>query len=377
VQIGEKAPEIHITNWIKNQPRSKELSGKFVIIDFWATWCAPCLESVPHMNNLVNKNKSRPNLVFLSITDEKEDRVKELLNRVEFSSTVVSDVTRQTLENFKVKFIPLCVVIDDKNNIQWVGNPAELHNEAISAIMDGKAAPSSSKKEPLSVSEEVDKMYTELTNRYATYFKDQDLKEYFSMTLSLFKKKYSAYFNHTADSYKEIVIGDSLVRRISDFLDISAYQIILPANLATSYISYCYKSQRKTERKQVFNTILNQLNLKYTTTDSLIDIIQFTVSNKDSLEKFISGPLNRIGHTSYSDTYAGIDYQNFSQLAKIVEEKFRKTVVIQQNNIFDNKMSLTIKIDNLENLIASLRSYGIETTLVKKKLPIYRFVQKR
>ena len=108
-----------------------------------------------------------------------------------------------------------------------------------------------------------------------------------------------------------------------------------------------------------------------------MDVIQFEVSNKDLLRKFVSDSLNHVGHSSFSDTYAGIDYDKFSKLAKTVEEKFQKTVVVKQNNILDSKMSMTIKIDNLENLMTSLKSYGIEATMVKKKLPVYRFVQKK
>ena len=50
--VGQKTPELIIEKWIAPAP---ELQGKFIIIDFWATWCPPCRVSIPHMNALATK----------------------------------------------------------------------------------------------------------------------------------------------------------------------------------------------------------------------------------------------------------------------------------------------------------------------------------
>jgi len=377
LKVGGKAPELVITNWLKNVPKSTDLKGKFIVIDFWATWCAPCLESMPHMNNLVNKNKSRSNLVFLAITDEKVDKVTWLLKRIPFSAAVVTDTTRQTSENFSVSSIPFCVVIDDKNIIRWTGHSADLTNETIDKIMEGETV-SLVKKHKSSI-DETKIMYNALYDRYARYFDDDDLKEYFSMG-PIIPEKFGAEYLRGGDKrypYKEFVVGDRLVRRLSIFLDVAENQIRLPDNLSSSCISYCYKSQLKNTKEQVMDTILQRLNLKDSMSDSLMDVIQLEVADKGILKRFLADSIAHVGRSSSSETYAAIDYDDFSKLTRTIEEKFQKIVIMKPDSIWNRKMSLTIKIDNIQNLIASLKQYGIKTTIIKKKLPVHRFVLRK
>ena len=50
--IGDKIEKIEFTDYLKNEPKNKDFENKFKIIEFWATWCKPCLEAVPHLNEL-------------------------------------------------------------------------------------------------------------------------------------------------------------------------------------------------------------------------------------------------------------------------------------------------------------------------------------
>jgi thiol-disulfide isomerase/thioredoxin len=52
LRVGDPAPPITITEWLANTPEDTTLRDKFIVLEFWATWCKPCLEAVPHLNEL-------------------------------------------------------------------------------------------------------------------------------------------------------------------------------------------------------------------------------------------------------------------------------------------------------------------------------------
>jgi thiol-disulfide isomerase/thioredoxin len=71
--IDQKGPEVELSQLLQapagTQPVLSALRGKAVVIEFWATWCGPCVTEIPHLNELVEQVKGKP-VVFLSVTDE-------------------------------------------------------------------------------------------------------------------------------------------------------------------------------------------------------------------------------------------------------------------------------------------------------------------
>ena len=136
------APEIKITNWIKNTPADKTLTHKFIVLEFWATWCKPCLEYVPHLNELQKKYK-QDNLLFLNISDEKEARISKILEKINFETIVVTDTSKTTFENYKSLeyndvMRPTTVLIDDQGKIKWVGYPKLLTEKVLQSFLQNK-----------------------------------------------------------------------------------------------------------------------------------------------------------------------------------------------------------------------------------------------
>ncbi|MBD3584080.1 TlpA family protein disulfide reductase [Flavobacterium selenitireducens] len=142
IRLGTK-PNLKFDHWIANIPNDKNLEGKFIVLEFWATWCEPCLKNVEHLNKLQSKFNN-PNLYFISITDEEKNVVQNALKKVDFNSIVVSD--KRTINSFwngglSKLVIPFTILIDDYGLIKWIGDPSILNERLINEFITKKLTP--------------------------------------------------------------------------------------------------------------------------------------------------------------------------------------------------------------------------------------------
>lgn len=134
--LNEKAPELIVEDWITDKPHTE---GKYVLIDFWATWCAPCKKAIPELNHFAKKFKDK--LVVIGISDETKKKITKLKTpKIDYYSAYD---TRKKLKNiYKVKGIPHVVVINPKGIVVWEGYPLlkghELTEEVMTDLLNDK-----------------------------------------------------------------------------------------------------------------------------------------------------------------------------------------------------------------------------------------------
>ncbi len=134
---GSPAPAIKIYKWINKTPNVKTLNGKTIILEFWATWCRPCIKTIPHLNDLVNK-VANDSVIFISITKEDPQKIEKFLEINEINSYVAIDFNGITNKNYKIKFIPRAYVIDSNGLIVWEGHPANLNEKILKFFIEKK-----------------------------------------------------------------------------------------------------------------------------------------------------------------------------------------------------------------------------------------------
>ena len=110
--------------------------NKILVLDFWATWCAPCIAGFPHFNEL-SKKYSSSGVVFASITTEPLSIVQRFFTRTakELYAIKLIDTTKTTMNAYKAFSIPYCVIIDKTNMVRWVGNTNDLTEKIIDEIV--------------------------------------------------------------------------------------------------------------------------------------------------------------------------------------------------------------------------------------------------
>lgn len=122
--VGRPAPAFKLPRFTLSQGRGLELAlnsleGQWVYLDFWASWCAPCVLSFPFMNNL-QAEKSRLGIQVVAISvDRKEDRLDAFLatNPAEF--TVLWDASGKAAKDYAVATMPTSFLINPKGVIVY------------------------------------------------------------------------------------------------------------------------------------------------------------------------------------------------------------------------------------------------------------------
>ena len=94
----------------------RELHGKVVLVNFWATWCPPCRKEMPDLDTLYRKFKDQ-GLVILAIDDEAAVKIKPYLAEHPVSYTILLDPARKANETFRVDGIPKSFVYDREGKL--------------------------------------------------------------------------------------------------------------------------------------------------------------------------------------------------------------------------------------------------------------------
>jgi thiol-disulfide isomerase/thioredoxin len=123
--LGTEPPEVVATGWLNTDgPQTLAgLRGKVVLVEFWATWCGPCVAGIPHLNELQTKYGA-DGLQILSFTEEDRATVeafqKQARTPIEYTVAVGSSMGR----TYGVTGIPHAFLVGRDGKLVWHGHPA-------------------------------------------------------------------------------------------------------------------------------------------------------------------------------------------------------------------------------------------------------------
>ena len=144
-RLGDPASELAVATWVKRGP-VKLAAGKgktIFVIDFWATWCGPSRESIPHLTKLQRKFKDK-GVVFIGVSAEDASTVRTFVKTMGAKmdyAVAVDDrgwTARAYLGAFGIDWIPHAFVIDKEGRIIWHGHPMAELEDVIEAVLSGE-----------------------------------------------------------------------------------------------------------------------------------------------------------------------------------------------------------------------------------------------
>lgn len=118
VKVGDDVPEFVVEMFDGQKINIKDLKGKIVLINFWATWCPPCQEELKRVQKEIIDRFKGKDFVFLAISrKESKEQVKKFRERNGYTFPMGLDPERKIYSKFATATIPRNFIIDKKGKI--------------------------------------------------------------------------------------------------------------------------------------------------------------------------------------------------------------------------------------------------------------------
>jgi thiol-disulfide isomerase/thioredoxin len=99
--------------------RLADYRGRVVLVNFWATWCAPCRDEMPSMQRLKEKLAGRPFAVLAVNLDEPESRIRKFLSQVKLDFAVLLDPEKKAAKAWRARILPSSYVLGPDGQVRY------------------------------------------------------------------------------------------------------------------------------------------------------------------------------------------------------------------------------------------------------------------
>ncbi len=141
--VGKPAPDFKLKALDDSPHQLSKYAGKVVVLDFWASWCGPCMKAMPEVDRVVKEiGGNEVELIAVNLQEGKE-RINTAVARLAIAATVLLDVDGEVAQLYQANAIPQTVIIDRQGTVThlFVGGGNKFVNEfstALKATLDAK-----------------------------------------------------------------------------------------------------------------------------------------------------------------------------------------------------------------------------------------------
>lgn len=145
-KIGDKTPAVNVARWITEKPPTlpgeKGAEQHVFLVEFWATWCPPCLKSIPHLAELQKKHR-KAGLLILGISNEEPKTIEAFIkSKMKMPYFVGNDDDMKTTSAWTddIQTIPHAFLVNKSGIVVWSGNPLDMDvmDKVIEQVLTGK-----------------------------------------------------------------------------------------------------------------------------------------------------------------------------------------------------------------------------------------------
>ncbi len=153
LKVGDKAPELTVDKWVKGDEVTSLQAGTVYVVEFWATWCPPCIKGIPHLTELQKEYGEDVTVIGVAASERKpkegeaDNRLANLEKFVEakgdeMAYRVAYDSKRAMTEAWMKPAgrngIPCAFIVGGDGKIAYIGHPIEMDEALKAAVRKNK-----------------------------------------------------------------------------------------------------------------------------------------------------------------------------------------------------------------------------------------------
>lgn len=124
--------KLEIGTVIQESKITKFNSQNLILLDFWATWCGPCIPAAEQLE--IYQQQLKNDIYMIGISDENEFKIKRFVDVQKMKMAIYQDFNFYNVKKFDVKYRPFSIILNNKGKLVWSGSPSKLYVDFIKRL---------------------------------------------------------------------------------------------------------------------------------------------------------------------------------------------------------------------------------------------------
>ena len=118
--VGETAPDFTLSSNEGDNKKLSELRGRVVLINFWASWCGPCTQELPKLNELEDLHGDDGFTLLAINIDEDPEKAMKLMKKLGIDLTVLFDQEKNVSKQYQIDAMPMTIILDRSGDVRYI-----------------------------------------------------------------------------------------------------------------------------------------------------------------------------------------------------------------------------------------------------------------